>query len=1252
MKKRIFSFFLALCMLCTLLPTTVFAATTSSGLEYEIVDNSYVKITRYSGSATTLTVPDTIGGKPVKVIGNAAFVNCTDLKNITLSKNLTEIGNGAFSNCMDLESITIPTGVTKIGSDAFSYCQSLTTITIPKNVTEIGLRAFFDCFSLTSIKVSSENKDFSSSNGVLFNKDKTKLICYPGGKSGNSYTIPDSVIYIGPCAFEGANIYDITIPDSVTSISNNAFTNSTLYDITIPDSVTSIAQDAFYHSEFLRSIEVSSGNKNYSSYDGVLFNKDKTELIRHPMNKYDGSGLYTIPNGVIEIGYYAFDGCDTLICITIPTSITSIGYSAFTNCVNLWHVLYQGNETQWNSLKISSYNTSLTNAIRHYNAKGDEVRKLNKTTCTERILHDCTLCDAVRSQPISGGKHTLPDTWTIVTEPTCSAPGLERKDCSKCDYSKTQAIPATGEHSYTIEVNGSRTPATCMTTGSVTFKCSGCDATDVKTLEKDPSNHTGNNHTINEKDPTCVTPGYSGDTVCECGVTIEEGETIPATGIHSYVDSVCRNCGAIGGKCGDDLYWLYDGEGTITITGTGDMYSYSNTDENNRCPWVEYEDDITTVVIEEGATSVGYCAFHACDRLQNVSLPETLTKIAAHGFSFCPALEEIQLPDGLQEIDSYAFSNSGLKSIHLGAAVEAIGDRNPFTKCGDMQQITVAANNPYYCAVDNVLFTKDMKTLLCYPGGLTQESYTIPDGVTIVGDYGFSENMNIKTVNMPDTVETLRYGAFMACRKLHQLELSSGLKEIESLALNHTDIRNLAFPASLKFIDYLACVVDTLETITFEGDVPQIDAGAFGNDNRRTVATAYYPAGNPTWTADKLQNYGGELTWLPSDHEHTDDWVKDHRCDLCGEVISLCADTDDHKCDICDEVISLCADDNNDHKCDICGESVSLCADADGDHACDICGKEIGLCEDTDDDHKCDTCGETISLCADGDNDHDCDICGKEIGLCTDADDDHKCDTCGETISLCEDTDDDHKCDTCGEIISLCEDTDDDHKCDTCGEIISLCTDADGDHACDICGKEIGLCADGNNDHKCDACGEVISLCTGGEATCAAAAICDICGQSYGELNGQYHTGSTEIRNKKEATESEPGYTGDIHCLDCGELLEAGTEIPVLPAPSVPSTPVQPSKPNWTNIFNKWFGNWWGNGDDEEEKCDHSYKAVVTDPTCTEKGYTTHTCEKCGDSYKDSYVDATGHNYVRNVCKHCGAKKSIGWFDWIFKWYR
>ncbi len=166
--------------------------------------------------------------------------------------------------------------VTSIGSSAFRGCSSLTSITIPDSVTSIGSSAFENCSSLTSV----------------------------------------------------------TIPDSVTSIGYDAFSwCNSLTSITIPDSVTSIGWDAFDRCEKLTQINVDTANTVYSSVNGVLFSKDKTELIRYPEGKADTS--YAIPNGVTYIGYDAFSCCSSLTSITIPNSVTSIGDYAFSGCISL-----------------------------------------------------------------------------------------------------------------------------------------------------------------------------------------------------------------------------------------------------------------------------------------------------------------------------------------------------------------------------------------------------------------------------------------------------------------------------------------------------------------------------------------------------------------------------------------------------------------------------------------------------------------------------------------------------------------------------------------------------------------------------------------------------------------------------------------------------------------------------------------------------------------------------------------------------
>ena len=368
-------------------------------------------------SLAEIVIPDSVTS-----IGRSAFKGCTSLSKVDLPKKLTTIEAYTFSGCSSLESIVIPEGVTAIGtwleyektyySSSFSGCKSLKEIIIPDSVTAIGDSAFYGCTSLAKVKLSN-------------NLTKIEAKTFSGCTSLKEIVIPDSVTEIrGMCyssgydgdydggAFSGCtSLAEIDIPDSVTSIGGSAFSGCTsLESITIGSGVESLGDEWIASCRRLENITVSPENKTYSSVDGVLFNKDKSELSAYPIGNKRSS--YTIPDGVEKIGKKAFYGCRYIESLTIPVSVAEIEASALGNCYDIRAVYYLGTREQWKEVVIGAdnYMFALVN-----------VRCADDSQC----------------------RHVWGE-WEVVEEATYEKDGLERRVCSLCKAEQTRKIPRLG----------------------------------------------------------------------------------------------------------------------------------------------------------------------------------------------------------------------------------------------------------------------------------------------------------------------------------------------------------------------------------------------------------------------------------------------------------------------------------------------------------------------------------------------------------------------------------------------------------------------------------------------------------------------------------------------------------------------------------------------------------------------------------------------------------------------------------------
>ena len=313
----------------------------------------------------------------VTEIRSNAFYDCTMLKTINIDK-ITKLWSNVFTGCDSLESVTLAEGLAYVSSGTFSDCKGLKSLTISSSVTSFE-EGFYGCTSLESIVVADGNTVYSSQDEVLYNKDITTLIKFPLNKSVIGFTIPDTVTEVEGNAFYGhqkegeydkngllivgewivgtkdivGENYEIKVDDSVTHIANGIFAIENLKSISVPKSITSIGIGAF-SGDNLTSISVNEENTAYSSENGILYNKDKTELIQYPIGKTDeeitladtvkkiGSRAFSYNKhlkkaelpGVEELGDFALAYTD-VENVTLSPSLKKIGSWAFAWCEKL-----------------------------------------------------------------------------------------------------------------------------------------------------------------------------------------------------------------------------------------------------------------------------------------------------------------------------------------------------------------------------------------------------------------------------------------------------------------------------------------------------------------------------------------------------------------------------------------------------------------------------------------------------------------------------------------------------------------------------------------------------------------------------------------------------------------------------------------------------------------------------------------------------------------------------------------------------
>ncbi len=827
------------------------------------------------------------------------FMWCGSLKNLDFSEciNLTKFEHNNFLSCDSLTSLDLSscTKLTEIGDYSFGSCIALKTVKLPRNLEFLGFASFAVCTSLTNIEVDKNNPNYSSENGILFNKDKSTIILYPIGRSDTSYDIPDSVMEIGENAFVAcAQLTSIKFPTNLKKIKRWAFSGCSLteVDLSACPKLESIEGGPF-RCPTLTSIKVADDNPNYISENGILFNKDKTELVQYPNGKTQTS--YKVPDSVTKIGDSAFSDCDKLTDIELPknlirledrafsysinltsmklpASLRSIGYAAFMSCRNLTNVdLSECSELE--SLEGQVFDYSINAVVKLPNADIQIDERSNfgsesRTSCVKEVQIPDNNAYNLRQRVIDSG---YPE--NRITEYA----GIPLVDTGSVDKPVAVAYSE-------LETWLSNT----ATNGINYIKITGIPKDQMLGEWAEPSPLAEKLKTENKK-----------------------------------------------------LYVFLELEAKEALTEIPDQafYKLSN---------------LVGIDMPENLISIKTNAFYGCTKLEKIELPQTLKLISSAAFFGCTKLKSIKIPASITTIDYAVFSECiKLRNIDLSECIniKSIGkesfkgcysleniDLSAYTKLSSIKEqaflgctnariklpradITIGSNafgksSTNFCLEVEVSKYNDLKNRVInsgYPedrilvntdvpnvdtGSIdnpvevayseleTWLSNTATNGINYIkitnipiealngkghcecGELGEILNKtehkvfisleleggatlekipnnslcyvyNIVGIKFPESLTTLEENAFLNCSKLESADISKciNLTKIERNVFGGSNIKSVKLPAKLKDIEPYYVFSDVLEEITVASDNPDFSSenGILFNKDKTTL---------------------------------------------------------------------------------------------------------------------------------------------------------------------------------------------------------------------------------------------------------------------------------------------------------------------------------------------------------------------------------------------------------------------------------
>ncbi len=660
--------------------------------------------------------------------------------------------------------------------------------------------------------------------------DAVATACWEKASKGLRYDLNSDeksyTVFKGDCTDTDVVIPSVYNGLPVTTIGKEAFKNcNSLTSVTIGKNVTTIGKEAFYYCKGLTSVTIGSymtigrwafleccklveiinnsnmnittGSEDYGriAYFALNVKKGGTSDV---VNK-DGYLFYTYENVTYLLGYagtdvvltlpdnyngkgyeiykYAFY-CDSLTSITIPDSVTSIGRWAFGECYKLVEV-------------INNSSLNITAGSENYGRIAYFALNVKKGGTSDVVNKDGYLFYTYENVTYLLGYAgtdvvlTLPDNY--------NGKGYEiYKYAFYCDSLTSITIPdsvtsigrwAFGECYKLVEVINNS--SLNITAGSENYGRIAYFALNVK-------------------------KGGTSDVVNKDGYLFYTYGKINYLLSYTGTDTALTLPDSYNGKC----YEIYK-----------DAFYYC--------------DSLTSVTIPDSVTSIGNSAFACCYSLTSVTIGSGVTSIGESAFYWCNSLTSVTIPDSVTSIGKAAFSGcSNLKSVTIGSGVTTIDDY-AFYGCNSLTSIAVAADNLSYQSIDGNLYSKDGKTLIQYAIGKQDASFTIPDGVTTIGDKAFSGCSSLTSVTIPDGVTSIGNYAFQDCSSLTSVTIPDSVTSIGWMAFyGCSGLTSVTIPDGVtSIVNYTFYGCSSLTSVTIGGGVTSIGNYAFQNCSSLTSVT-------------------------------------------------------------------------------------------------------------------------------------------------------------------------------------------------------------------------------------------------------------------------------------------------------------------------------------------------------------------------------------------------------------------------------